>query len=420
MRISKPTLVGAVVLVVFGLSLGVAFTSQRGLVGREYTLVDVAFEDVGPALRAGNDVRIDGVRVGQVRDIAGRDGASVLTLQLDGDRPVYRDAKAVVDARSALGQKLVQLDPGTPAAGRLEEGELLEMGPEGNATDLDALLAVLDEPTRKALAGTIRTVGQGAAARSQDLNDALAAAPDLLEDSAAVSRALSAPEAELDTLLQTAEALNARLAGRSQQLADLIAELDDTTRAVAVDGGAPLEETLEQLPQVLGQTRDTLAGLAQPLDDTRAGVRELREGGAAVGASAGDIRAAVRELVPPLQDVPAVAEQAAPAVSELTSLVRDARPLAPKVRRAVTLAATPLDVLAPYSPEVSLWFQYARDALSDGDENGHWLRFNILYNSESVSGSGPLGVLAPDPVTARNAYPKPGQAQTQTTSRQAP
>lgn len=416
MSINKPMLIGAAVLGAFGLSLGVAFTSQRGLVGREYTVVDVAFDDVGPALRAGNDVRVNGVRVGQVRDISGRAGRSVLTLQLDGDRPVYRDATAVVDARSALGQKLVQLDPGTPAAGRLPEDALLDMGAAGNATDLDALLAVLDRPTRTAMASSIRTVGQGAAARSQDLNDALAAGPDLLEDAATVSRALSAPEAELDTLLQTARTLSQRFAGREQQLADLVGELDTTTRAVAVDGGAPLEDTLQQLPQVLTQTRDTLAGLGQPLDDVRASAQELREGGAAVGRSTADIRATLREAVPPLQDVPAVAERAEPAVEELTALVADARPLAPKVRRAVTLAATPLDVLAPYSPEVSLWFAYARDAVGDGDKNGNWLRFNILVNSESISGSGPAGTLLPDPVTARNPYPAPGQAQTQTTS----
>lgn len=416
MSVSKPIVIGAAVLGIFGVSLGVAFTSQRGLVGREYTIVDVAFDDVGPALRAGNDVRVNGVRVGQVRDIAGRDGRSVLTLQLDGDRPVYRDATAVVDARSALGQKLVQLDPGTPGAGRLPEDALLDMGAKGNATDLDALLAVLDEPTRTALAGTVRTVGQGAAARSQDLNDALAAAPDLLEDAATVSRALSAPEAQLDTLLQTAETLSQRFKGREEQLADLIGQLEDTTRAVAVDDGAPLEDTLEQLPLVLTQTRETLVGLGQPLEDARATVQELREGGAALGAGTADVRATLREAVPVLQDVPGVAESARPAAEELTELLSDARPLAPKVRRALTLAATPLDVLAPYSPEVSLWFQYARDALADGDKNGHWLRFNILVNSESISGSGPLGTALPDPVTARNAYPAPGVAQTQTTS----
>lgn len=416
MSIGKPVIIGGAVMGVFALSLGAAFTSNKGLVGREYTLVDVAFDDVGPALRAGNDVRVNGVRVGQVRDIAGRDGRSVLTLQLDGDRPVYRDATAVVDARSALGQKLVQLNPGTPAAGRLSEDDLLEMGAKGDATDLDALLAVLDQPTRTALASTVRTVGQGAAARSQDLNDALAASPDLLEDTATVSRALSSPEAGLDTLLQTAETLSGRFNGREEQLADLIGELDVTTRALAVDDGKPLEDSLEQLPQVLGQTRDTLSGLAKPLDDARATVQELREGGAALGRSTADIRATLREGVPVLQDVPDVAERARPAVDQLTELVSDARPLAPKVRRAVTLAATPLDVLAPYSPEVSLWFEYARDALADGDKNGHWLRFNILANSESVSGAGPLGTALPDPVTRRNAYPAPGEAQTQTTS----
>lgn len=418
MSLNKATVVGGAVLVAFTLSLGVAFTSSRGLVGKEYTLVDVAFDDIGPALRAGNDVRVNGVRVGQVRDIAGKDGKSVLTLQLDGSRPVYRDATAFVDARSALGQKLVQLDPGTPAAGLLPEGEMVVPGPEGDATDLDALLDVLDEPTRTALASTLRTAGRGTARHAQDLNDVLRSGADMLEDTSAVSKALSRPEAELDVLLSTATTLARRFDGREQQLSDLVTELDTTVRALAVDDAEPLTVAVGDLPQVLTETRGTLAALRQPLDDVGSTVAELREGASAVGQATPDIRATLREAVRPLADVPEVADQAEPALRGLTTLVSDVRPLAPKVRRAVTLAATPLDVLAPYSPEVSLWFAYARDALADGDKNGHWLRFNILVNSESVSGSGPLGVLLPDAVTSRNAYPAPGAAQQQTTSGQ--
>ncbi|MCW2666473.1 MAG: organic solvent transporter substrate-binding protein [Frankiales bacterium] len=418
MSLNKATVTGGAVLVAFTLSLGIAFTSQRGLVGRDYTLVDVAFEDIGPALRVGNDVRSNGVRVGQVRDIAGKAGKARLVLQLDGERPVYRDAKAFVDARSALGQKLVQFDPGTPAAGRLPDGAVLEPGPAGNATDLDALLAVLDEPTRTALAATVRTAGRGAARHAEDLNDLLGASPDLLEDSARVSRALSAPEADLDTLLTTARTLSQRLKGREQELGDLVREMDVNLGDLAVDDGAPLDSTLERLPTTLGETRKALVDLGRPLDDLRVTAGGLRDGGAALGDSTADIRATLRDVVEPLQDVPGVAQQALPAVDGLTGLVTDARPLAPKVRRAVTLAATPLDVLAPYSPEVSLWFAYASDALSEGDKNGHWLRLNTLANSESFSGAGPLGTTLPDPITSRNAYPAPGEAQKQTTSGQ--
>ncbi|MCW2616260.1 MAG: Mammalian cell entry related domain protein [Frankiales bacterium] len=416
MTMTKANVVGGAVLLVFTLSLGVAFTSQRGLVGREYTTVDVAFDDIGPALRAGNDVRVAGVRVGQVRDITGKDGKSVLTLQLDGDRALYRDATAFVDARSALGQKLVQLDPGTPEAGRLPTGTVIVPGPAGNATDLDALLDVLDQPTRAAMASTLRTAGRGTAAHAQDLGDLLGSSPDLLEDGSAVSRALSAPQAELDTLLQTARTLSGRFDGRERQLAELVTELDVTLGALAVDDGAPIEQTLQRTPETLDRARSALSSLEQPLENVRVSVLELREGGAAVGRSTPDIRATLREAVAPLGGVPSVADQAAPALRDLTTLVSDVRPLAPKVRRAVTLAATPLDVLAPYSPEVSLWFEYAADALSDGDKNGHWLRLNILANSESISGSGPFGTLLPDPITSRNAYPAPGEAQQQTTS----
>lgn len=416
MKARTAPVIGAFVLALLGLSLVLAFISQRGVPGRQYTYVKVAFDNVGPALRPGNDVRIAGVRIGQVRQIEGKDGKAVVTLQLDGQRAIYRDATAYVAARSALGQKLIQLQPGTPAAGQLGPGELLRPGRAGNATDLDALLAVLDPATRTALGNTLRTAGQGTANRAQDINSVLGAAPSLLDDASAVSRALSAPEAGLPTLLTTARTLSQRFTGQEAQIAGLIGDLGTTTQALAVDRGQPLATTVHDLPQVLGQTRSALTALAQPLADVQATTDQLSSGAAALGAGTPDIRGVLREAVPPLKSVPGVARKAEPAVDSLTKLVVDARPLAPKVRRAVTLAQTPLDVLAPYSPEVSLWFAYARNALGSGDKNGHWLRFNVLLNSESVSGSGPLGVVLPDPITRRNAYPAPGQAQTQTTT----
>lgn len=420
-RPTLPQTVGLGVVVLFVASFALAYTAQRGVPGREYTYVDVAFEDVGPALRPGNDVRVAGVRVGQVNSISRRDGRNVVRMQLDGDRPVYKDATALVDARSALGQKLVQLTPGTPDAGRVAQGEVLEPGPTGNATDLDALLSVLDEETRQAAASTLRSTGRGLGGHSQDLNDAIGAAPDLLSDAEKISRALSTPEADLDTMLATAKTLSERFAGREQELARLLPESADTLGAFAVDDGAPLRQGVRQSSETLFETERALIALGQPLEDLRATTVELREGGAALGAATGDIRATLREAVGPLRDVPAVADQAEPAVGALADLVTDARPLTPKVRRAFTLAQTPLNVLEPYSPEVTLWFKHFTSALSNGDENGKWLRFNVLLNSESFTSAGGLGGLGlPEATNERNPYPKPGVAQTQTSAGATP
>jgi phospholipid/cholesterol/gamma-HCH transport system substrate-binding protein len=84
--------------------------------------------------------------------------------------------------------------------------------------------------------------------------------------------------------------------------------------------------------------------------------------------------------------------------------------LAPEFATALTRARTPLEVLAPYAPEVALWFNHTAEALSYGGENAHYLRIAPLLAPESVSGT---ALVDGDPTVHRNPYPAPGQAQTE-------
>ncbi|MEV4731857.1 MlaD family protein [Saccharopolyspora sp. NPDC049426] len=401
-------LVGLLVLALFAGSLVFAFNATMGVPWHDHTYAKVAFNDVG-SLRTGDDVRINSVRVGQVSKIELSGMQPVVTLKLDGDRPVYRDATAAaasVGARSALGQKFIDFSAGTPPAGRLGPEEVVPANQTVPSQELSDVLDVLDPPTREALGKTLREAGGGMAGHSGDLHDAVGTAPGMLKDLGTVSRTAGA-QTDLAGMLRSADTLASRFSGREQQLSSLISQSDSTLRAVGVDGGEPLNATLRQGPDALRDAREALELVQEPLQHTESAMTQLRPGAEALAAATPDIRGVLREGVAPLNKVPGVMHQAEPAVADLTGVFADARPLAPKVGRALDLANEPLQQLAPYSPEIGLWFTYARDALKDGDAAGHWLRIDILANTESVSGTVPV----PDPITARNPYPAPGQAQ---------
>lgn len=405
-----PVVVGFVTLVLFVGSLLFAFNATSGIPGSSSTQIKAAFTDVG-ALRVGDDVRIHSVRVGHVSAIELADRQPVVTLQLESERPVYRDATATtaaVGARSALGQKFVDLSPGTPPAGRLGSGEVLPANRTAPSQEITDLLNVLDPPTRDALAKTLREAGGGTMGHSQDLRDALATAPDTLNNLGTVSRA-AGRESDLTGLLRSADTLTGRLAGRQHELGALVDQTNSTLRAVGTDHAEPLDATLRQAPATLREARTALDAVRPPLQHAESAVTELRPGAQALAQATPDVRGVLREGVVPLNKVPDVARQADPAVAELTGAVADARPLVPKVGRALHSVREPVQTLAPYAPEASLWFTYARDALKEGDAAGHWLRFDPLANTESVTGVAPV----PDPLTARNAYPAPGEAQQQ-------
>jgi len=403
-------LLGLLMLAVLAGATALAATADQGFPLSRRTVVTAAFDEVG-SLRAGDDVRIASARVGTVRAVDLRDNHAVAVLELDGDRPVYRDASvttASVGARSALGQKFVDLNPGSTGAGRLGAGEVIAARVTRGAQELGDLIAVFDPPTRTAMGSVLREVGGGLAGRSDDLHDLLARAPAGLPALGTVSRTLAADHGrDLTAVLRATDQLAGRFAGREQRISDLTGELDATLAAFAVDRAEPLTNTLATAPAALRDVRAALDALTPPLADTETAMAELHPGARGLGESVPDMRGVLREAVAPLRRVPGVSDSAEPAVHDLTPVMSDLRPLAPRVSRLLGDTAPLLGDLEPYAPEISAFFTNMTSALSGGDAAGHWLRVVPLFDSQSVDGPIPL----PDPTVARDAYPAPGQAE---------
>ena len=75
--------------------------------------VKAVFEDVS-GLDDESAVRIAGVRKGHVTDIKVRpDGTAEVTMEVDDDVPLHADATAKVANLGLLGEKYIELEPGT-------------------------------------------------------------------------------------------------------------------------------------------------------------------------------------------------------------------------------------------------------------------------------------------------------------------
>lgn len=401
----RPMLIGGLVLALFAGSLYLAFVAGRGLPGQKHTLVTANFADVG-ALRPGDDVREGSLRIGQVRSVDYVDGKAQVVLQLEHGHEVYQDATATVWSRSALGQKFIELDSGSKKAGEMDEDDVIPAQRTGPPNELDTVFNALDARTRKQVATLLREGGGGMAGHTSDLQDFLSSSPDLLRDLGTVSRTVNHDEAQLVAMLRNTRNLSARFAGRQREISDLLAQMDTTLRGVDVDEGQALADTLHVAPRALKRTRGGLDALNRPLRRTESAMRALRPGARALAAATPDLRAALRQSVGPLRKVPGVSQLAEPSMEDLTTVATEAGPLAPELGRTLADARPLVQTLAPYAPEITRFFLVFGDALADGDKAGHWLRLNVLANTESVDGVLPMR----DPLTKRNPYPEPGEA----------
>ncbi|MDT7664857.1 MAG: phospholipid/cholesterol/gamma-HCH transport system substrate-binding protein [Pseudonocardiales bacterium] len=380
----------------------VAFTANQGrLPGTPVTTVRAAFTDVGQ-LQAGSEVRQNGITIGQVSAVALVNGQPVVTMDVHGGVPMYRDGYAGIWDQSALAQKFVELRAGDPASGPLGDGTLPVSQTE-STHDLVQVLDVFDPPTRAALGDALRQLGGGLAGYGPGLHGFIGTAPGVLSDVGELSTTLVSDRTDLPGLLHTSDRLSSRFTGREYQWTELLHQTDETLRALDVDNGKPLGDTVTKLPGTLRAVRTALDDADQPLTDLASATGDLRSGAHSLGRATPDVRGVFREAHAPLDRIPGVSDDAKPAVADLSRTFSDAQSLTPKLADALSSAAPPLKVLAPYAPDMGTFAFDLSNLIVNHDGWEHRLR--IMAGAPSLQ-----TLLVNQLKDTNNPYPTPGQA----------
>ncbi|MDX6584732.1 MAG: phospholipid/cholesterol/gamma-HCH transport system substrate-binding protein [Solirubrobacterales bacterium] len=380
----------------------VAFTANQGrLPGTPVTTVRAAFTDVGQ-LQAGSEVRQNGITIGQVSAVQLVNGQPVVTMDVHGGVPMYRDGYAGIWDQSALAQKFIELRAGNPASGPLDDGTL-PVGQTESTHDLVQVLDVFDPPTRAALGNALRQLGGGLAGYGPGLHGFIGSAPGVLSDVSELSTTLVSDRTDLPGLLHTSDRLSSRFTGREYQWTELLHQTDETLRALGVDNGTPLGDTLTKLPGTLRAVRTALDDADQPLTDLASAAGDLRSGAHSLGRATPDVRGVFREAHAPLDRIPGVSDDAKPAVADLSRTFSDAQSLTPKLADALSSAAPPLKVLAPYAPDLGTFAFDLSNLIVDHDGWEHRLR--IMAGAPSLP-----TLLVNQLKDTNNPYPAPGQA----------
>ena len=123
---SSAAKVGAFMLVILAiLGYFVLKIEDISIGGPEQREIQVLFDNVA-GLDERAAVRVAGVRKGSVRKIQLRpDGKALVTLQIDEDVPLFENATARIANLGLLGEKFVELDPGSPSGPELADGSTI-------------------------------------------------------------------------------------------------------------------------------------------------------------------------------------------------------------------------------------------------------------------------------------------------------
>jgi len=248
---------------------------------------------------------IAGVNNGKVTatEVA-ENGQAEVTLRFDAEMRgrIFADATAFVRPTSALQTLIVNVDPGTPEAGPLPEGEVIGAGDTTSSVHIDELTGLLNADTQAQTQILISEASAALKGREPELRKILSELGRLTDSATPIAEALAERRRLLVRLTDNMDVLFTTLGQRGTQLASAI-EAGSDTLAVTSARESELSEATRQLAPTLTETSRALSS-----------TRTLAE-----------------SLVPALDEVLPVATQVQPAASQF-------REVLPKLDGLVTSA----------------------------------------------------------------------------------
>jgi phospholipid/cholesterol/gamma-HCH transport system substrate-binding protein len=231
--------------------------------------VKARFLNAGQLVR-GNPVQTGGTPIGSVKGIQiTDDGQADVTMEIKEDHaPLRQGTRATIRQFSQSGIANRYVDLTMPPSGReeLEEGTLLPTDKTTTAVDLDELFNTLDPETRKSLQGFFRNQARQFSARGKQANAGFEYLNPALATSSRLFNELTRDTPALERFLVDSSKLVTTLAERRDQLASLIGNLNDTTRALGNQKTA-LAESIGLLPPFMRRANTTFVNLRSTLND---------------------------------------------------------------------------------------------------------------------------------------------------------
>jgi virulence factor Mce-like protein len=229
-------------------------------------------------LGAQSDVRISGVSVGKVVNV-GRDkhtGLSQATLQIDARyAPLPANTKAILRAKSLLGETYIQLTPGNRNGPHIPDGGRIPHSSISPTVQLDQILSTFDPQTRRAFQVWQQQEGIALTGRGQQLNAAIAQLFPFATNVDRVLAVLHRQSAATTTFLHDTGVVFSALSASPSQLQAFVRNSNATFAATAAQNVA-LANTIRAFPPFLIQARSTLNRVTQFAQTTKPLIDELR------------------------------------------------------------------------------------------------------------------------------------------------
>ncbi|HWF55878.1 MAG TPA: MlaD family protein [Solirubrobacteraceae bacterium] len=238
---------------------------------------------------ADTSVRIAGITVGKVESVAreGSEARAVIELQ-PRYAPLRDGARAIVRAKTLLGEGYIELAPGPISARAIPDDGVLPASHVAPTQQLFDALRIFTPHTRARLRSMFSGLAAAVRGRTGSLGDALAAGAPAVTNFASVAQSLAGQRPSLKALVSDTGTVLSAL-GTRQGVIESFVRAGDAALSTTARSAQGLRATIAALPAFLTQLRSSSGILSAASAD--------------IGAAAGALYAATPSLVPALRAI---------------------------------------------------------------------------------------------------------------------
>ncbi|MFC4853363.1 MCE family protein [Actinophytocola glycyrrhizae] len=271
-NLAAPLIKGLIFVLVTGLATAVLAISIGNTNVSDMLSYSARFTDV-TSLNPGDDVRIHGVRVGQVDEMSVVDGhIALVRFSVDRSKPLPADVTATIKYRNMVGQRYIALERGEkPSAILLREDAEIPLDRTRPALDLTdlfngfkPLFQALSPKDVNELSGEIVQVLQGEGGTVDSL----------LAHTGSLTSTLADRDKVIGDVITNLNSVLANINGQGDALSTLVGTLQRLVSGLAGDRAA-IGDAISGLADLTGATAGLLDQAREPLKDSIAGLGML-------------------------------------------------------------------------------------------------------------------------------------------------
>jgi phospholipid/cholesterol/gamma-HCH transport system substrate-binding protein len=333
------------------------------------------------------DVRISGVNVGRVTGIEPNGTTARATIEIDSPyAPIAADSKAILRAKTLLGETYVEITPGDRDGPKLKEDAVLPARQVLPTTELDEVLRALDPRTRRDLQKVLGGFAHGLTGRGQDINSAVGNFAPFLDDSTSVLRVLDAQHRAVTQLVNDTGRVLDAMSARDGRLESLV-RAGDRVLATTAHRDAALTRSIRVLPTTLGELRPTMEAVQALSADAAPVVHDLRPGGRVFAPALRDTAKLAPELRALFGDVDRVASAARTGLPAATKTVNATVPVFQVLDQVLRQAVPVVQFLGHYNQDLITAFSSLSAATQASAGGVHYLRVVAPFTQEGYAGA---------------------------------